>query len=263
MGAHIRGAGAELHATARQMLRYPGLELLFPRAVSHETQADLGMPLTQQREALQQRQMIFVPGQTCHADDERRTPRRRGLRRHEALRVHTVGHIGQPCGRDAQAGKDVGERLGITDHVIRQAPEETLVLPAWRAAAAHRAHHGDPQQPPPDAAPDVGQGRAGDEDIGRQTLEGCGHERKEKGVHLAAVPQICHADTGLFDLCIKVRPAGEDSMETRKRVLSRRQASSTIWRWVPPKQRSSMTKSTCILSDMGASSCIPGKFASP
>ena len=24
------------------------------------------------------------------------------------------------------------------------------------------------------------------------------------------MPQICHADTGLFDLCIKVRPAGED-----------------------------------------------------
>ena len=212
------------------------------------------MPFTQQREAFQQGQMIFVFGQTRHTEDERRTLRRRGLRRRETLRVHPVGHIGQPCGRDAQAGKDISERLGIADHVVRQTPEKTLMLPARRSTATHRAHDGDTQQPSPETAPDVGQSRAGDEDIRCQAFEGRQHERKEEGIHLAAAPQIFHADTGLFDLC---------SMETWKRVLSRRQTSSTIWRWVPPKQRSSMTKSTCILSDMGASSCIPGKFASP
>ena len=68
--------------------------------------------------------------------------------------------------------------------------------------------------------------------------------RKKKGAALRDAPR-----------CVRPMPASRAalsrsvapvrvSMAGEKRFRSRRRASSSVWRWVPPKQRSSMRKST-------------------
>ena len=120
------------------------------------------------------------------------------------------------------------------------------MLPARRSTATHRAHDGDTQQPSPETAPDVGQSRAGDEDIRCQAFEGRRHERKEEGIHLAAAPQIFHADTGLFDLCIKVGPARKDQHGDMEASPVQTAGQLDHLALGAAKTRSSMTKSTRI-----------------
>ena len=68
-------------------------------------------------------------------------------------------------------------------------------------------------------------------------------------------------DGALLRLVIEIRPAGV-SMDTSNTDLSRRWASCSVCRCVPPKQRSSIRKRTCIL-DIAQVSPFPaaGKHA--